>query len=314
VRLHFGVSPTSQAHKILGYPLYEWWLALISGLSGRHYLVPPGIPSFAEGLAQVCFMLLVIMTLILSTKVLVRRNAPFNWISALAAGGIILAMLYVSFGRTVVMHYTGYMKAANLFVFLIPLFIAESGLSQKQKYLGYATLVAVVLLTSGYFWLDRVLPKGHNAYEPYVRSSEVTSTEEAQCLAKFDASIKLVGMEDTSSTGRLSKLLSGRNRAQIFWTELTNLSGEPFIALHGKGAVNMSYHWISMDGTVLKDGIRSMIPEGIANGATARVPVVVEFPSTSGNYILRFTPVQEGCAWFYMANPASKLDLPFVVR
>jgi hypothetical protein len=76
----------------------------------------------------------------------------------------------------------------------------------------------------------------------------------------------------------------------------------------------MSYHWISMDGTVLKDGIRSMIPEGIANGATARVPVVVEFPSTSGNYILRFTPVQEGCAWFYMANPASKLDLPFVVR
>ncbi len=313
VRYHFGVSPTSQAHNILGFPFYEWWIALKAGLSGRHYLVPPGLPSYAEAIAQICFMLLLIMTVALATKVLARHNYQSQWTSALAVGGVVLVSLYISFGHTVAMHYTGYMKAANIFLFLIPLFISESGISLRLRYFGYVLLVIIVAVTSVYFWRDRVLPKTYT-YAPYVRSLEVTRTEEAECITNFNVLIKLTGIEDISSVGVLSKLLAA-NHAQVFWIDLTNLSGQPFIALHGKGSVNMSYHWLAMDGqTLVKDGIRSMIPDGIVSGATARVPVVVEFPSMAGNYILRFAPVQEGCAWFYMANHDSKMDLLFVVK
>ena len=76
----------------------------------------------------------------------------------------------------------------------------------------------------------------------------------------------------------------------------------------------MSYHWLSEDGSiVIKDGIRSMIPDGIPPGSTVTVPVVVKFPDTTGRYKIRFSPVQEGCAWFYQVNPNSKLDIPFTI-
>ena len=311
IRLHFGVPPFEQAHGILALPFQEWWIAVQTGISGNHYLVPPGIHSYLEGISLIFFMLLLLLTLGLAVTILRKKDGVHGWIRALALGSVLLVLLYACFGRTVTAHYTGYLKAANLFLFLIPLFLAEVGFSVRRQLFVYGVLVGMVAFTSSYLWRDRILFKA--TYGNYTRASEVSRTEEVACLKRFDVGIRLVGMEDMPHF----PLFNWRSAPlrEVFWVDLTNYSGEPFVALHGKGSVNMSYHWMAKDGlSVAKDGIRSMMPEGLPDGQTARVPVIVEFPDKPGDYILRLTPVQENCAWFYTANPASALDLQYRVR
>lgn len=312
VRIHFGVSPSSQASEILGPPFMAWWDSFSSGLAGRHILVGPGFASYAEGVSQLCFMLLMLLAALTSVRIILKHAEVPPIISALAFGTVILVLLYICFGRTVAMHYTGYMKAANLFYFLIPLFVAFRSPTAYKKNCIFSLMLMIFLTTGLYFWKDSVLVKSFN-YSPYTRSSEVTKVSSAECLHVYDADIRLVGMETLDSNNSL--ISNNESRPLIYWVELTNHSGEPFMAFQGKGSVNMSYHWLSTDGSaVVKDGVRSMIPEGIENGKSARIPVVVEFPEMRGDFMLRLTPVQEGCAWFYQSNPASKLDIPFTIR
>ena len=312
IRLHFGVAPSEQAHGILGLPFQGWWIAVQTGISGNHYLVSPGIPSYLEGISQILFMLLLLLMLGLAVTILRKKDGVHGWIKALALGSVLLVLLYACFGRAVAAHYTFYLKAANLFLFLIPLFLAEAGFSVRRQLFVYGVLVGIVAFTSSYLWRDRILPK--DIYGNYTRALEVSRIGKVACLKRFDVGIRLVGMEDMLSSPPLNWRFTAP-RSEVLWVDLTNYSGESFVALHGKGSVNMSYHWLAKDGmSVVKEGRRSMMPEGLPDGQTARVPVIVEFPDKPGDYILRLSPVQEGCAWFYMVNPASALDLQYRVR
>ena len=310
VRHHFGASPTSQAHGVLGPPFVAWWEAVSSGLSGKHILVPPGAFSYAEAIQQLIFMTVIMLCLFLSVKAVKKNKDSLIIIRSLALGAIVLGSLYICFGRTVSMHYTGYMKACNLFFFLIPLFIVYIHVSAAKSRLIYFFLVIAILFSDGWLWKDRILSDTGRELTPYTRMSEVTNYQESPCLDNYDATVKLLGLAESAP-----KLIYPKDRASIiFWIELSNTSKSPFVTSRAKGSVNMSYHWLSEDGSiVIKDGIRSMIPDGIPPGSTVTVPVVVKFPDTTGRYKIRFSPVQEGCAWFYQVNPNSKLDIPFTI-
>ncbi|WJV54603.1 hypothetical protein PCO85_03905 [Prodigiosinella aquatilis] len=313
LRHHFGFAPSEQTVGILGLPFKEWWIALHAGLSGHHYLVSAGIQSYLEAASLICFMLLLIMVIFFASKVLIKYQEKPEWIVALAGGAVIMSLLYLCFGRTVMMYYTFYMKAANVFIFLIPLFVAEANISTSKRYLVYTLLVGIVAVTSGYLWKYKIAFEANSGYSRFTRVADVTRTAEAKCLVHYDATVQLTGLEDVQVSNSFPFMKGPR--VEVFWVNLTNHSGEPFVSLAGKGSVNMSYQWLSADThVVVKEGIRSYIPEGIKDGETVSVPIVVLFPTAAGNYILRLSPVQEGCEWFYNANPHSAQDVRFTIR
>ena len=137
IRLHFNIAPSDQANGILGFPLHEWWIAIKSGFSGNHYLVASGLPSYFEGFAQLCFIVLLILTLFLSIKFLINQTSNDSWINSLAIASIFIVFLYACFGRTVAMHYTGYLKAANLFLFLILILTPKTITKSTLKFAVY---------------------------------------------------------------------------------------------------------------------------------------------------------------------------------
>ncbi len=92
------------------------------------------------------------------------------------------------------------------------------------------------------------------------------------------------------------------------------MSAETFSPYNGKGAVNASYHWVrSNNQEVVKDGDRSELST-LEPNQSAIVPIRVQFPNEPGEYILKLTLVQEGCNWFYLANPDSVFNIPYKIR
>lgn len=49
--------------------------------------------------------------------------------------------------------------------------------------------------------------------------------------------------------------------------------------------------------------MRTSLRQSLAPGQSERLPVRVEFPRRPGRYILRLSLLQQGCGWFYQANP-----------
>ena len=308
IRLHFNIAPSDQANGILGFPLHEWWIAIKSGFSGNHYLVASGLPSYFEGFAQLCFIVLLILTLFLSIKFLINQTSNDSWINSLAIASIFIVFLYACFGRTVAMHYTGYLKAANLFLFLILILTPKTITKNSLKFAVYFVLISVVSFSNVYLWKDKILARPEISSFEYTRVNEVTEINKLACFDSYDVDIELIRIEDLISS--YPKWWPFNNYKRVYWIDLTNNTGNDFKSFHGVGSVNMSYHFLNKENPLKTiDGFRSMVPEGIKNGETVRIPVFVSIPDDVENYILKLSPVQEGCSWFYHANPESGLDV-----
>ena len=110
---------------------------------------------------------------------------------------------------------------------------------------------------------------------------------------------------------------------QNFWTslrtdapfrfdiEVHNLSDVAFAPYGGKGAVNLSYQWLDKNDRVVRDGVRTPLAAPLQPGDSVIRPIVVDPPFLASLYHLRVSLVQEGCSWFYRANPSTGLDVPY---
>jgi hypothetical protein len=158
VERHFHVVPTSQAYGILGFPLNAWFSYFKSGLLGHHLLVAPGWPSYAEAASLLYFLLATLLIIALSTRAVISNLTNYNdEFSGVASASLIIGLMYLCFGPTVIMHYTGYLKAASLFSFLIPLFFVY--LKNKNNTYRFIALFLMLGLvgTTSYNLLSRVL-------------------------------------------------------------------------------------------------------------------------------------------------------------
>lgn len=312
IRLHFNVSPSSQAHGILALPFVEWWKAVKSGLLGSHYLVPAGLPSIREGVALLCFIFLLAVVFVLAVKLVLRDSKASYVIRGFALALIPLCILYACFGKTVISHYTGYLKAANFFLFAVP-FLASIQNSRKLYLVSVSVVLFTLAFSNYYLWVDRILSNANPGYSKYTNPiNAVIGKKPLTKLNSFDVGIKILRIEKHTSSGIVQKML-GKD-FEVFHVRLENKSSNALQSCLGEGSVHMSYHILSEDGnTVVKDGIRTILPHKIAPGMIVDLPVVVEYPVKPGRYILRLSPVQEAHVWFYNANPESKLDLPFEI-
>jgi len=308
IRVRFGVSPSSQAHGVLGLPLVSLWSHLVSGLRGKHLLVSPGAPSYWEAGTICLFVALLSITATFAAGLLLRGMGDPRKVGV-GCALLLLIALYLCFGKTVMMHHTGYLKASNLFLFGAPFLLC---LSERTMPSWMIWFMVVLTAACGQRLYDRV-STCDMGYERFTRVFEVSSTATSDCLSEYRAVIKPLAVEELTKRSWFNRLF-GRE-VRVIWVEVMNQGRQPFVACCGAGAVNVSYHWRTKDGrTVVRDGIRSCMPGGLPPGARRVVPIVVEWLSEPGDYILTLSLVQEGCSWFYLKNPANAFDIPYRIR
>ncbi|HEX9269456.1 MAG TPA: N-acetylmuramoyl-L-alanine amidase [Candidatus Limnocylindria bacterium] len=92
--------------------------------------------------------------------------------------------------------------------------------------------------------------------------------------------------------------LAASGAQQAIPITLTN-TGSFTWAAGGANPVDLSYHWASSTGaTVVWDGLRTKLPADVAPGQSITVQASIRFPSTAGDYRLRWDLVEEGVSWF----------------
>jgi hypothetical protein len=300
---HFGKSPSEQAHGVLGYPFVAWKDYFLLGINSNHQVVgTAGIFGYEEAGSLVFFLSILAIALWISSNILVK---PYKLISAeirgIAMALICFVFLYVSFGPTVMMHYTGYFKAIAVFFFLIPLLLVYTDVNRIKVVFVYLLLIVALSFTTFYNMNAKILAFT-SSEDQYTKMSTITETRRIECFGKYEAKIKVNDIK-VINVGDLSRLF-GRGNLMVVNLDLINSGDHPFISTRNFGSVHMSYHWVDKHGEVVLDGIRSAIPGVLLPGKSTQVNIVSSIPKDVGELSLKLSPVQEGCSWFYLANPA----------
>lgn len=296
----FGAIPMSDGAGILGTPFSAWAEYLLSGLEGNHILVGVSKEAYGEAILLLCFMAFLLMSLWMCQKLLCNKKlSPHVLIKGLVFCTIILILLYISFGSTVMMHYTGYIKAIGLIIFMYPILLKYTELSKRPRFFARAIVVLLLILSTAYNFKVRLL--NEIISDKLTQMSLVTETKKINCFVQYDAeiAIKAIIIEEESL---ISQMFSGSKKMTIT-VNLKNTSEQPFESTKNSGSVHMSYHWLNDQGDVIQDGVRTALTGVIQPGEMARFNLLIKYPKKKeGKYYLRLSPVQEGCAWFYQEN------------
>lgn len=308
VTRHFGASPASQAHGILGRPLAAWYDSLLvawkrGGLPEFHMPVHPEVPSL------LLFLLVLGAALMVSLRAL-RTPGVTPEVRGVALGAAFFTLLYACFGPTVTGHYTGYFKAIAVFFYLIPILLATARVQCGRKYILLGLLLLALAYTSAYNLAARIFGASFNE-DRYTHMSAFTEARRFECFGTYDAKMHVNSVQVIRPTFLAS--LFGISERIVLNVALTNTGTHPFISSRNFGSVFMSFHWLDKSGKVVLDGTRSALPQPIEPGATANVDIISIVPEGHGPLSLKLSPVQEGCAWFYQANPAMAGDVALTV-
>ena len=309
LRLHFHTAPTQQAEHILGLPFASAWQFILEGLRGHHEIVGTGKMAYYEAIGVILFILLLGWSLLSALRLFIkswRNNPSVDNESCLYLGFslcfIVLVLMYYCFGRTVMMHYSGYFKAANLFLFVLPFLTCL----RKARPTWY--LLAFLCSVLGFF---NMVLSYHVYGEPYHPTPPIQYvTQEPACLTHYDATITPLSLEETATQNWLKRIVM--RHVTTLYTKVTNVSSAPFAPFLGKGEVNVSYQWIdAASGTVVLDGLRTHLTSSLLPKQSTVVPVYITYPKQAGHYLLKISLVQEGCNWFYLANSRSAFTIPY---
>ena len=305
VTVHFGVAPSSQVHGILGPPFLAWFDYFSRGLLGEHKRI--------EAILLLLFLAVMATACVLAWRVLFTRfSETTSLMRGIAATTLVLSGFYACFGPTVAMHYTGYMKAAAIFGILIPLLMSAAGITERFQRRAIILLIIAVSVAGVHNWSKRILRNPVNL-DADTRMSYIKETKDQSCLGAYHANVTI---RDISIRGRVGILpaIFGAGDYIVIRVGLQNTGQIPLVSTKGSGSVHMSYEWLDADGNATWRSDRSAIVEPLMPGETAELSVVSLMPKAKGDYTLRLSPVQEGCAWFHRANPASYRDMKFHIE
>lgn len=311
IRHKFGVSPGSQATRVLDWPLHTVFHYLFLGLSGRHPVAGTGHSAHLEGAGILFYLALLILSL-LTLIPLLKRNTFFSGDKnqsvvtlGITAGFAVVIFLYLCFGPTVMMYRTGYLKALSIFIFVLPFYASLLGRG-PGKYIG-----VVLVLFSAYsafiLWHQISAPA-------FASNADVRWVEkEPACLKNFQARFLPESFEGEVSHNIIQRMIF--HPAFTVNVAILNTSGENFSPYRGKGTVNLSYQWLNQKSKkIVLDGNRTVLPHTLRSGKAITLPLKVKIPVMPGKYILRISAVQEGCSWFYLANASSAYDILYTIR
>ncbi|WP_036169900.1 hypothetical protein [Massilia sp. 9096] len=299
VTRHFGIPPSAQASGILGLPLVAWGHSYVTALHGNASNARLDFGA-SEAVNLLLFLIVLAVALWSAVQTMRQRSGVQRELArSIALPTLFFTLLYLCFGPTVTSHYSGYMKAAAVFFFLVPMMLSVSGAGHMLKGVSYALLALALVYSNTINILQRVLAQP--TYEDqYTRMSLVPAGQPIACFGNYRADIRVNKITLLKAPGWAAAL--GNQDRMVINVALTNTGDFPFVSDHAIGGVFMSYHWNDGNGQTIVDGIRSALPGAVMPGQTANVDVFVPVPDKAG-LTLRLSPVQEGCAWFYQANP-----------
>src|SRR5439155_900086 len=124
----------------------------------------------------------------------------------------------------------------------------------------------------------------------------------------------------TVDTARFAASYGIPQQLDTFWAEQKTLSvqitntGNQTWSGAGPNPVHLGYHIIGANSgtTYVWDGARGTLPTDVKPGTQTTVPMHVQLPANTGDYILAWDLVQEGVAWFSQVNVPMKNE-PFTV-
>jgi uncharacterized protein YcfL len=129
--------------------------------------------------------------------------------------------------------------------------------------------------------------------------SEPTSTP----LTEFKAELKTTEPNKTIVAGDpASTQIAVKNTSSQAWPS------------KGTNPVRVSYHLLDSEKKLIpSEGVRTVLPNDVKPNETVRIEANFIAPRVPGNYVVRFTLVQELVSVFDSANPSSATDLPIKV-
>ena len=308
---HFGIAPSEQAFGILGLPFVAWFYYFLSAVHGNLLLIGKGYGAICEAISLLFFLLILLFSIMISLNILVKRfrMVPIG-VRGIAFASVLIVMLYSCFGPTVMMHYSGYFKAIGVLFFLLPVLVVAAKFSRKMVIFVISLLMAALVITTFYNMKVRVLPVLD--IDKYTHISTINNNDRVACFGDYKAAITIESIR-FSSQNVLLQLFSGNKKRMIVHVLLTNTSTHPFVSTNNFGSVFMSGQWVDEHNHVVSDGIRSAIPGVLQPGESAEIDVITSIPSRRGHYFFKLSPVQEGCAWFYVEKPGVTSSMQFIV-
>ena len=93
---------------------------------------------------------------------------------------------------------------------------------------------------------------------------------------------------------------------------ITDVSSERWVS-RGKYPVSLSYRWLKEGKDAGLEGLRTLLPIPLNPGQAEGVEARVAAPRDAGTFVLRFSLVQDGVAWFVFRG-AKPLDIPVRVE
>ena len=307
----FGIKPSDQAHGILGLPMAAWYEYFRSGITGHHKLLGADDWSYIEALCLFLFALILASAALLSLRVIALGNRASALGMMIGAVSLIFSVLYACFGPTVIMHYTGYFKAVGVFFLSIPLLLNFGHCPAVVRKSVMGLLFASLAASSYYNFSIRILPFAA-ADDKYTKMSSVTGSDRTECFGEYSYAVK-VNEVSVLNQSLINQIFGKGDKIIVVDLTLKNTGEIPYISTRGFGSVFMSYHWIDSNGNVIIDGVRSALPGTLMPGTEARVQVFSPIPVSSQQLRMILSPVQEGCAWFYMATGESSSAIKITV-
>ncbi len=184
---------------------------------------------------------------------------------------------------------------------MLPLLATWAGLERSKRVLLIGLLIAAILFSTVYNMRIRILPDSAN--DKWTQMSKVANTDRIECIGTYNAKVEVTGFTIVRKKFPWN-LLKGKDQLVVD-VDLKNTGRNSYISTRNFGSFYMSYHWVDANGKVVMDGKRSAISPALLPGEHREIKVVSMIPDAQQNLSLVLSPVQEGCAWFYMENRES---------
>lgn len=314
VYFHFGIWPFEQAQNITGFYLLSWLEYVLKSIQQVNVI---------EFISLVIYFLIILLSLFYS--IVCGKKNKIYW------AFIPYIILVSSFGSTVMMHWSGYLKGISILLALISIMIIE----REDKYIkiisnstdeisnfkinniGTGILVFVLFLSMINGIYNYI---GFGKYPMVARYAKSSRTIEdgAKILENFSSDLTVVSHEKNKFVSN-SLLEFFTSNYEIYEISVKNTSDEVwsmFSDINGYGAINLSYQWFRENDftNVYLDGNRSALYKDLNPNEECNIELYVKYPEEPGNYTLRISLVQEGVTWFYAKPEASYIDISYKIK
>jgi hypothetical protein len=248
--------------------------------------------------------LIILAGLVISFVIVKSRAVIAEEVRGFAFSMIVVTLLYICFGPTVIMHYTGYFKAIALFFFVIPLLMGVGIFSLRKRQIIYFILLSSLVVTTIYNMKVRLLVFNHSFLEKYTKLSTITEDRPISCFKEYRSLIKIDSIS-LHKTSFFQRVLWGKKDFMLVDVQVKNLGKDDFTSTRREGGVFLSSQWVDGAGNVVVDGVRVALPRVVHPRETVKARIFSYLPPAGEN--IRFIPslVQENCVWFYQVEQKS---------